>query len=168
VKCNSEKHILFPYLPEGYLDFLLLSLLCYHRRIQLPAICAADDFQSSRLLGEALRRCGAFFIRRRSNEVISASSNSSNAPSKFAQNSLYWAVFAEYVQQHLLGADRPLEFFPEGQRSRTGKSVFPRAGLLQLVLEPFLRGQLYDTVEHICLNSWVQQFPPNSRSSLCR
>ena len=54
----------------GYLDFLLISLLCYHHQIQLPAICAAEDFQSSKLLGEALRRCGAFFIRRKFKEVF--------------------------------------------------------------------------------------------------
>jgi glycerol-3-phosphate O-acyltransferase len=52
-------------------DFLLLSLLSYHNGIQLPAICAAEDFQSSKLLGEALRRCGAFFIRRSFKEVFS-------------------------------------------------------------------------------------------------
>ncbi|KAL7076863.1 hypothetical protein ACQ4LE_003618 [Meloidogyne hapla] len=114
---------------KSYLDFLLISLLCYHHKIQLPAICAAEDFQSSKVLGGALRRCGAFFIRR-----------------KFKEDPLYWAIFAEYVQQHLLHSDRPLEFFIEGQRSRTGKALFPRTGLLQLVVEPFLKAQVYDTL----------------------
>uniref|UniRef100_A0A183CMH8 PlsC domain-containing protein n=1 Tax=Globodera pallida TaxID=36090 RepID=A0A183CMH8_GLOPA len=100
---SSDRSVPVVWLPthRSYLDFLLLSLLSYHYRIQLPAICAADDFRASRLLGEALRRCGAFFIRRS---------------------------------------------FREGQRSRTGKSVYPRIGLLQLAVEPFLKAQLYDTI----------------------
>ncbi|KAL3112738.1 hypothetical protein niasHT_019712 [Heterodera trifolii] len=59
---------------------------------------------------------------------------------------LYRSVFSEYVQQILSHGDRPIEFFIEGQRSRTAKSVFPRVGLLQLVVEPFIRAQLYDTI----------------------
>lgn len=47
-----------------YVDFLLMSLLCYDQDLKLPAICAGADFLSSRFVGEALRRCGAFFIRR--------------------------------------------------------------------------------------------------------
>jgi 1-acyl-sn-glycerol-3-phosphate acyltransferase len=47
-----------------YVDFLLISLLCYDQNLKLPAICAGADFLSSKFVGEALRRCGAFFIRR--------------------------------------------------------------------------------------------------------
>lgn len=49
---------------RSYVDFLLLSLLCFDQDLKLPAICAGADFLSSRFVGEALRRCGAFFIRR--------------------------------------------------------------------------------------------------------
>uniref|UniRef100_A0A914KIV7 Phospholipid/glycerol acyltransferase domain-containing protein n=1 Tax=Meloidogyne incognita TaxID=6306 RepID=A0A914KIV7_MELIC len=130
-KISYDRSVSIVWLPthKSYLDFLLISLLCYHHQIQLPAICAAEDFQSSKLLGEALRRCGAFFIRR-----------------KFKEDPLYWAIFAEYIQQHLLHSDRPVEFFIEGQRSRTGKSLFPRTGLLQLVVELFMKAQVYDTL----------------------
>ncbi|CAK5089109.1 unnamed protein product [Meloidogyne enterolobii] len=130
-KISYDRSVSVVWLPthKSYLDFLLISLLCYHHQIQLPAICAAEDFQSSKLLGEALRRCGAFFIRR-----------------KFKEDPLYWAIFAEYIQQHILHSDRPVEFFIEGQRSRTGKSLFPRTGLLQLVVELFMKAQVYDTL----------------------
>lgn len=47
-----------------YVDFLLISLLCYDQDLKLPAICAGADFLTSKYVGEALRRCGAFFIRR--------------------------------------------------------------------------------------------------------
>ncbi|CAK5087607.1 unnamed protein product [Meloidogyne enterolobii] len=97
-KISYDRSVSIVWLPthKSYLDFLLISLLCYHHQIQLPAICAAEDFQSSKLLGEALRRCGAFFIKR-----------------KFKEDPIYWAIFAEYIQQHIFHSDRPVEFFIE-------------------------------------------------------
>ena len=64
-------------------------------------------------LAQVIRHCGAFFIRR-----------------SFGSDKLYWALFNEYVQQHLLNCDRPLEFFIEGTRSRTSKSLPPKHGKL--------------------------------------
>lgn len=62
------------------------------------------------------------------------------------QDKLYWAIFTEYVQTHIVNADRPVEFFIEGTRSRVGKSIAPKYGLLQLLIEPYLRGNVYDMV----------------------
>uniref|UniRef100_A0A914ZC43 Phospholipid/glycerol acyltransferase domain-containing protein n=1 Tax=Panagrolaimus superbus TaxID=310955 RepID=A0A914ZC43_9BILA len=127
-RLNSDSIVFIP-THKTYADFLLLSLLCYHENVTLPAIAAGSDFQQSYFLGEALRRCGAFFIRR-----------------SFGDDAFYWAIFSEYIQTHLIHADRPLEFFVEGTRSRTGKSLHPKYGLLQCLLEPYLRAQVYDLV----------------------
>ena len=54
-------------------------------------------------VGSLLRRCGAYFIRR-----------------SFGKDKLYWAVFTEYTQTHIINGDAPVEFFIEGTRSRTG------------------------------------------------
>lgn len=48
---------------------------------------------------------------------------------------------------HLINNIRPIEFFLEGKRSRTTKSVFPKLGLFQVALEPFLKSNLYDIVK---------------------
>lgn len=118
---------------RSYMDFLLVSLLCFDQEIPLPAICAGSDFQSSYLLGEALRKCGAFFIKRSFGEV---------SPCCFLQllpaikDAFYWSIFNEYVQAHISNGDRTFEFFIEAQRSRTNKSRRPKYGLLQSVLEP--------------------------------
>uniref|UniRef100_A0A915AXB6 Phospholipid/glycerol acyltransferase domain-containing protein n=1 Tax=Parascaris univalens TaxID=6257 RepID=A0A915AXB6_PARUN len=114
---------------KTYMDFLLMSLLCFDHNIPLPAIAAGMDFMNSKFMGEALRRCGAFFIRR-----------------QFGNDQLYWSLFTEYVQTHLINTDHPVEFFVEGTRSRSGKSLYPRYGLLQILIEPFLRCQLYDVM----------------------
>ncbi|KAH7697301.1 CRE-ACL-7 protein [Aphelenchoides avenae] len=114
---------------RSYMDFLLVSLLCFDQEIPLPAICAGSDFQSSYLLGEALRKCGAFFIKR-----------------SFGEDAFYWSIFNEYVQAHISNGDRTFEFFIEAQRSRTNKSRRPKYGLLQSVLEPYVRSEVLDLV----------------------
>lgn len=55
-------------------------------------------------VGEVLRRCGAYFIRR-----------------SFGKDKLYWALFTEYTQTQVINGDAPIEFFIEGTRSRTGQ-----------------------------------------------
>jgi glycerone phosphate O-acyltransferase len=63
-KITTKSPVVFMPTHRTYVDFLLISLLCYDQNIKLPAICAGADFLSSKFVGEALRRCGAFFIRR--------------------------------------------------------------------------------------------------------
>lgn len=62
------------------------------------------------------------------------------------QDKLYWSLFSSYVQIQLREMDNPIEFFLEGTRSRSGKSLYPKFGLLQMCMEPFFRCQLYDLV----------------------
>lgn len=99
-------------------------------------------------VGRLLRDSGAFFIRR-----------------SFGSDRLYWAAFSEYVQTLVTAGDAPLEFFVEGTRSRTAKSLCPKlgecwppapprassntqrcAGLLSVALEPFFTGQVSDVM----------------------
>ncbi|XGW10546.1 hypothetical protein V3C99_012221 [Haemonchus contortus] len=124
--CKTASVVFMPS-HRTYLDFLLLSLFCFEYEVPLPAIAAGMDFTNSWFMSEVLRRCGAFYIRR-----------------SIGQDHLYWAILSEYVQTHVIHGDRPVEFFVEGTRSRVGKSLHPKYGLLQMVLEPYLRGKVYD------------------------
>ena len=65
------------------------------------------------------------------------------------QDRLYWSIFTEYVQTHIVNADYPLEFFVDGTRSRAIKSRYPKFGLLKIILEPFFRKQIYDIVSFL-------------------
>lgn len=69
------------------------------------------DFMSMWGVSPFLRRSGAFFLRR-----------------TFGSDGLYKAVFSEYVKAVLCSGDYPMEFFVEGTRSRSGKSLHPRLG----------------------------------------
>uniref|UniRef100_A0A8C5M7Q7 Glyceronephosphate O-acyltransferase n=1 Tax=Leptobrachium leishanense TaxID=445787 RepID=A0A8C5M7Q7_9ANUR len=113
---------------RSYIDFLMMSYILYTYDLALPVIAAGMDFMSMRIVGELLRMSGAFFMRR-----------------TFRGNKLYWAVFAEYVKTILRNGYAPVEFFVEGQRSRPCKTLNPKFGLLNVVMEPFFKGEVYDT-----------------------
>ncbi|UJR28788.1 hypothetical protein I4U23_010014 [Adineta vaga] len=116
------------YLPthRSYMDFIILTYICFEYNIPLPCIAAAQDFLGLGLLANLLRHCGAFFIRR-----------------SFRSDLLYWTIFDEYVKTHLIHGDYPIEFFIEGTRSRTLKTLLPvRQGMLRSCLECYFRRQV--------------------------
>uniref|UniRef100_A0A8C6UKR8 Glyceronephosphate O-acyltransferase n=1 Tax=Neogobius melanostomus TaxID=47308 RepID=A0A8C6UKR8_9GOBI len=112
---------------RSYMDFLLMSLILYTYDLALPVIAAGMDFMGMKVVGEMLRMSGAFFLRR-----------------SFGGDKLYWAVFSEYVKTILKNGLAPVEFFLEGTRSRTSKSLTPKLGLLNIAMDPFLKGEVFD------------------------
>ncbi|GAB5578367.1 dihydroxyacetone phosphate acyltransferase isoform X1 [Prionailurus iriomotensis] len=86
------------------------------------------DFLGMKMVSELLRMSGAFFMRR-----------------TFGGNKLYWAVFSEYVKTMLRNGYAPVEFFLEGTRSRSAKTLTPKFGLLNIVMEPFFKREVFDT-----------------------
>ena len=114
---------------RSYMDFLMLSFVCFYLDLPLPAIAAGMDFKSMAVISTILRSSGAFFMRR-----------------SFGSDRLYWALFTEYVHTILINGDRPMEFFIEGTRSRVGKSLNPKFGLLSVISEPYLKAQTFDVI----------------------
>ena len=92
----------------------------------MPQIAAGDDFLDMAGVNWIFRHSGAFFLKR-----------------SFRNDLLYRSIFEEYVQQLLLGG-HTLEFFIEGTRSRTGKNLPPKVGLLNMATEPYYQGRLDD------------------------
>ncbi|KAL2770681.1 dihydroxyacetone phosphate acyltransferase isoform 1 [Daubentonia madagascariensis] len=113
---------------RSYIDFLMLSFLLYNYDLPVPVIAAGMDFLGMKMVGELLRMSGAFFMRR-----------------TFGGNKLYWAVFSEYVKTMLRSGYAPVEFFLEGTRSRSAKTLTPKFGLLNIVMEPFFKREVFDT-----------------------
>jgi glycerone phosphate O-acyltransferase len=123
----GDNPVIFAPSHRSYGDFILMSYLCFHYKIQIPAIAAGMDFHSMWLMGRLLRDCCAFFMRR-----------------SFGSDKLYWTVFSEYVQKLITDGEAPIEFFIEGTRSRTAKSLMPKFGFLSMILVPFLTGRVPD------------------------
>jgi len=107
---------------RSHIDYLLLSYLLYNRGFVPPHIAAGVNLNMP-LIGPILRRGGAFFLRR-----------------SFRSQPLYAAVFNQYVSL-ILSKGVSLEYFIEGTRSRTGRLLPPRAGMLSITVRAFLRAQ---------------------------
>src|SRR5690606_1850623 len=72
------------------------------------------------IVGRVLRRGGAFFIRR-----------------SFHGNALYSAVFRSYFRL-ILARGFPVKYFIEGTRSRTGRLLPAKLGLLTMTMQAYL------------------------------
>lgn len=108
---------------KSHIDYLVLSYVFYRYGMTTPLIAAGVNL-SFWPMGHIFRWAGAFFIRR-----------------SFKGDALYPVVFREYVIR-MLEEGYPVEFFIEGTRSRTGKLIKPRYGMLEMVLRAFVSGRL--------------------------
>jgi glycerol-3-phosphate O-acyltransferase len=100
---------------KSHIDYLVVSYVFYKANIPLPVIVAGDNL-SFFPMGGVFRRAGAFFIRR-----------------SFGGDRLYAAVVDAYVRR-LFKDGYSLEVFLEGTRSRTGKLLAPKFGLLSMIV----------------------------------
>ncbi|XP_045916341.1 dihydroxyacetone phosphate acyltransferase isoform X2 [Micropterus dolomieu] len=112
---------------RSYVDFLVISYILFTYDIPVPVIAAGIPLAGMKMVGEILRRSGAFYIRR-----------------AIGSDKLYWAVLSEYVKTIVKKGFAPVEFYVEGLRSRTLKSLTPKLGMMHMVLEPYFKGEVYD------------------------
>ncbi len=106
---------------KSHIDYLVLSYVMFHNDMPCPYIAAGRNL-SFWPLGPMFRGAGAFFIRRTFRGAV-----------------LYSRVFAEYIRK-LMSEGFNIEFFIEGGRSRTGKLLQPKLGLLSILLTAFREG----------------------------
>jgi glycerol-3-phosphate O-acyltransferase len=104
---------------KSHIDYLILSYIFNAENLPLPMIAAGDNLNFFPA-GGILRRGGGFFIRR-----------------SFRGDRLYAAVVDAYVRR-LIRDGFPIELFMEGGRSRTGKLMPPKFGLLNMVVDAVL------------------------------
>ncbi len=112
---------------KSYVDFLVISWLLYEHGMMAPQIAAGINL-SFWPFGALARRGGAFFIRRQVKGDL-----------------VYAAVLRAYVKQ-LLRDKFPQEFYVEGGRSRTGKLLFPKMGLVSMEVDAWLDGAAEDVL----------------------
>jgi len=106
---------------KSHMDYVILTLLFYEKGLLPPHVAAGINL-AFWPFGAIARWCGGFFIRR-----------------SFKGDHVYSAVVRAYVKR-LMRDGFPQEFFIEGGRSRTGKLLFPKTGLLAMEVDAWREG----------------------------
>jgi glycerol-3-phosphate O-acyltransferase len=144
---NKGHEIIYMPCHRSHMDYLLLTYSIYHEGLVPPHIAAGINLNFFPA-GGIFRRSGAFFIRR-----------------SFAGNKLYSAVFKEYLSQ-LFIKGYSVKFYTEGGRSRTGRLLPPKTGMLAMTLQAMLRGidrpvsivPVYIGYEHVMeINTYLKE-----------
>ncbi|HLU07895.1 MAG TPA: glycerol-3-phosphate 1-O-acyltransferase PlsB, partial [Woeseiaceae bacterium] len=104
---------------RSHVDYLLLGYIVYHQGLSIPHTAAGINLNMP-VIGSILRRGGAFFLRR-----------------SFRGNRLYAAVFNAYLHQ-ILTRGHSIEYFVEGGRSRTGRLLPAKGGMLAMTVNSYL------------------------------
>eukprot|EP00826_Nyctotherus_ovalis_P039653 TRINITY_DN3825_c0_g2_i2.p1 TRINITY_DN3825_c0_g2~~TRINITY_DN3825_c0_g2_i2.p1 ORF type:complete len:656 (-),score=137.85 TRINITY_DN3825_c0_g2_i2:18-1985(-) len=104
---------------QSYLDASLLTYVMASYGMKVPFVVAAEEFGKLPVLRHGFRSTGAFFIKRGKADVV------------------YKEVLKEYVKT-VLEEGNSLEFFVEGTRSRRGKLVSAKFGIIKIFMEAYL------------------------------
>lgn len=105
---------------RSHIDYLLMSFVLYEQGLVPPHIAAGINLNLP-IVGKFLRSSGAFFMRR-----------------TFKGNPLYSAVFNEYLHMNFVRGV-PVEYFVEGGRSRTGRMLKAKQGMLHMTVQSHVR-----------------------------
>jgi len=101
---------------KSHFDYILVTWVMYHHHLIVPHVVAGMNL-AVWPIDRVLRGCGGFFIERR-----------------FTGQRIFPAVFGRYLRE-LIRQEYPVEFFIEGGRTRSGKLLPPRVGVLGMVLD---------------------------------
>jgi glycerol-3-phosphate O-acyltransferase len=115
----KDYELIFTPCHRSHIDYLLLSYVLGHNGLMIPHIAAGKNLNMP-IIGAILRRGGAFFMRR-----------------SFAGDRLYAAVFNKYLET-IIAKGFAIEYFIEGGRSRTGRLLPPRTGMLNMTIRSHL------------------------------
>ncbi|MEM7433078.1 MAG: glycerol-3-phosphate 1-O-acyltransferase PlsB [Pseudomonadota bacterium] len=116
----KNKEVIYVPCHRSHFDYLLLGYVGYTEGLHLPHIAAGINLNMP-VVGPILRRGGAFFLRR-----------------SFRGNRLYAAVFDAYLHL-ILSRGHSIEYFVEGGRSRTGRLLKPKGGMLAMTVHSYIK-----------------------------
>ncbi|QIW99357.1 hypothetical protein AMS68_004875 [Peltaster fructicola] len=124
---KKKQSIVFLPSHRSHIDYISLQIVCYRLGLALPTVVAGDNLNFP-LVGPFLQHAGAMWIRR-----------------SFGNDKLYSTVVQAYMDT-LLQNGFNFECFIEGGRSRTGKLLQPKFGILSFILESVMSGSVDDCI----------------------
>jgi glycerol-3-phosphate O-acyltransferase len=123
----KKQSIIFLPSHRSHVDYVSMQLICYRLGLALPVVVAGDNLNFP-VVGSFLQHAGAMWIRR-----------------SFGSDSLYTTLVQAYIDTLLQGGYN-FECFIEGGRSRTGKLLPPKFGILSFILDSILSGRVEDAI----------------------
>ncbi|KAG7662264.1 uncharacterized protein J8A68_004158 [[Candida] subhashii] len=121
---NPMSIVFFPS-HQSHLDYIIVHLICVRFRIAIPSVIAGDNMNVA-IVGEFLKNLGAIFIPRSFN------------------NELYTERNLHNVIEFLLANKSNFEVFIEGGRSRDGKLLLPKYGILKSLVHSYLNQRIIE------------------------
>jgi 1-acyl-sn-glycerol-3-phosphate acyltransferase len=122
-----KQSIIFLPSHRSHVDYVSMQIICFRLGLALPTVVAGDNLNFP-LVGPFLQSAGAMWIRR-----------------SFGNDQLYSTLVQAYVDT-LLQNGYNFECFIEGGRSRTGKLLTPKFGILRFLLDSLLSGRVEDAI----------------------
>ncbi|GAA5798730.1 glycerol-3-phosphate acyltransferase [Helicostylum pulchrum] len=122
---EKKQSIIFLPSHKSHIDYLVVSYLMFRLGIQIPHIVAGDNLDMP-VLGKLLKSSGAVFIRR-----------------EWGNDELYKTILEEYIST-ILAEGMNFECFVEGTRSRLGKLLQPKLGIVKIILDAFVNNRFED------------------------
>lgn len=124
---KKKQSIIFLPSHRSHVDYVSMQLICYRLGLALPVVVAGDNLNFP-VVGSFLQHAGAMWIRR-----------------SFGNDALYTTLVQAYIDTLLQGGYN-FECFIEGGRSRTGKLLPPKFGILSFILDSLLSGRVEDAI----------------------
>jgi glycerol-3-phosphate O-acyltransferase len=119
-KLAPDYEVIYVPCHRSHIDYLLVSYFIYHNGLVPPHVAAGLNMNLP-VLGRIIRKGGAFYLRR-----------------SFRSQQLYSAVFHEYLSR-IFANGTSIEYFIEGTRSRTGRLLRPKGGMLSMTIKGYLK-----------------------------
>lgn len=130
VRSSNRNPVIYLPVHRSHLDYILISFVLYMNNIKPPLVAAGNNLYIP-FFGNLLRGLGAFFIRRKMD------------PQEGQKDHVYRAVLEQYMTENLKSGES-LEFFLEGGRSRSGKIILPKTGLLSVIVNCVIENKISD------------------------
>ncbi|KAI1075758.1 acyltransferase-domain-containing protein [Whalleya microplaca] len=124
---RKKQSIIFLPSHRSHVDYVSMQLICYRLGLALPVVVAGDNLNFP-VVGSFLQHAGAMWIRR-----------------SFGNDTLYTTLVQAYIDTLLQGGYN-FECFIEGGRSRTGKLLSPKFGILSFILDSIMSGRVNDAI----------------------
>jgi glycerol-3-phosphate O-acyltransferase len=122
----KTRPLVFLWSHKSHLDSFVFMRAIYDSKLRPQPLVFAGINMAFAGLKTIAKRSGAIFLRR-----------------SFKEDDIYKFVFRHYID-YLVGQRVPLSWSIEGTRSRTGKLMPPRLGLIQWVIESYRRAPYDD------------------------